>query len=131
MIRPLHPRGIHDVKIVAVYGTKLGDKCAQCIFAGTDSNEGCYTISRLVSKLDAWAESSEQFFEQLVDFNDEGDLAEELVKYCGQIFRCQITHEGKRSQMNIRRFLPVSTNINGHSPVLDGTSAGQSQVSYV
>jgi hypothetical protein len=129
MSKPLHPAGIHRLKLVMVNKSKFGPLVAQCIFEGTGINKGCYTISRLISKYGRWAESSLTFLVQLGNFDHDKELADEISKYIGQEFICRIPKQGARNQMNISTFLPV--NINSETHVKDETVTGQSQVEHV
>lgn len=107
MSKPLHPTGTHVLKLVSVNKSKYGPLGAQCIFEGTGSNKGCYTISRFISKYGKWAKTSHGFLSQLKGFKD-GDITAEISRFIGQDFLCVILKNGKSEyQMNISRFLEL------------------------
>lgn len=116
MKQPLHPSGVHRLKLVLVNISSFGPLVAQCIFAGTGENKDCYTISRLISKYGRWSETSLGFLNQLEKFNHDADLVPEIRKYIGQEFFCRIPKQGFKNQMNITVFLG-SPNINSTSHV--------------
>lgn len=131
MNKPLHPSGTHRLKLVLVNKSNFGPLMAQCIFEGTGSNKGCYTISRLISKYGRWADTSLTFLDQLKDFDHDADLVPEISKFIGQEFTCRIPKQGKRNQMNISTFINEPVNINSRTHVKDETVTGQSQVEHV
>lgn len=128
MTKPLHPAGTHLMKLVLVNKSNFGPLVAQCIFAGTGANSGCYTISRLISKYGRWGETSLSFLEQLEGFDHDEDLVAEIRRFIGQEFICRIPKQGKQNQMNISTFLEMPPNINSESHVKDGPLTGESQV---
>lgn len=128
MNKPLHPSGTHRLKLLMVNKSTFGDLMAQCIFQGTGSNIGCYTISRLISKYGRWADSSHPFLEQLSGFNHDNDLVSEIRNYIGQEFLCKIPKQGSKNQMNISQFLEMESNINSKSHVVYEPLSGESQV---
>jgi hypothetical protein len=123
MIRQQHPMGRHRLRFVNVLKGKFGPLMAQCIFEGTGANKGCYTISRLISKYGKWGQTSEPFFNQLKGFNHDADLYEELLKFIGQEFICDIPNAGKESyQMNISRFAEYLTGMEKRDNYINSTT---------
>lgn len=128
MSKPLHPAGIHRLKLIMVNKSKFGPLMAQCIFQGTGANKGAYTISRLISKFGRWGETSLRFIEQLEGFDHDEDLVEEIMKFINQEFICRIPKQGSLNQMNINNFLEMPANINSNPHVNNETVTGQGQV---
>lgn len=116
MKHPLHPAGVHRLKLVLVNNSSFGPLVAQCIFSGTGENKGCYTISRLISKFGRWADTSRGFLDQLENFDHDNDLVTEIRRFIGQDFLCRIPKQGIKNQKNISVFLD-SPNINSQSLV--------------
>jgi hypothetical protein len=131
MSKPLHPSGTHRLRLVNVLKSRYGDLMTQCIFEGTGENKGCYTLSRLISKIGRWGATSNEFLDQLEGLDSDKDLYQEVKRFIGQEFICVIPKQGKASQMNINHFLKEASNINGHLQVEDGTLTGLTQVPHV
>lgn len=125
MNKPLHPQGIHRLKLILVNKSSFGPMFAQCIFSGTGANKGCYTISRLISKYGRWGDTSQGFLDQLEGMDQEQDMVTEIRKFIGQDFICRIPKQGQKNQMNISLFLGTAPNINSTSHSTDETLSGQ------
>ncbi len=128
MSKPLHPSGKHRLKLVNVLNSRYGELMAQCIFAGTGPNKGCYTLSRLIAKIGRWKITSYEFLDQLEGFNHENDIVQEIRKFIGQDFDCVIPKQGSASQMNISRFPNEFANINSKTHVNYASLPDESQV---
>ena len=130
MSKPLHPSGIHLLKLINVNRSKFGPLLAQCIFEGTGANKGCYTLSRLISRHGRFSETSQPFLDQLLGLNSDKDLASEISRFCGQEFLCVIPKQGRGPQMNISQFLEPS-HINSDLHVEYSSFTSESQVTDV